>query len=255
MPSLLDALYSGPLDGLTPPRLGPLTAPAVAMRDLLAPGRLEAELERFGAGYGDADCKGQGDRRAVASLWSKWHAGALLAPYLAANLLLERDLPVSLDEVGVHLTPEGRTECLQLAHAGRPLGSLDGFTRFSTLLDDHLTPLIARLSALSGASAKVFWSNVGNSFEHFLTALEGHPMAHPGVAAEGKRLLESRTLPDGRRNPLYQPVRYVQPTSEGASAPEPTRRVRRVRRLCCLRYLLPDLGYCGNCPLPGKASG
>ncbi len=255
MPPLFDALYTGPLDGLTPPRVGPLDTPALPMRALMAPERLEAEFERFGAGYADHREPGAppepGDRRALASLWSKWHFGALLAPYLAANLLLERDLPVGLDDVGVCLTAEGRTECLQLAHAGRPLGSLDGFTRFSTLIDDHLTPLITRLAALSGASAKVFWSNVGNTFEHFLSALEAHPMAHPGVAAEGQRLLESRTLPDGRRNPLYQPVRYVQPAAKGDAPPEP---VRRVRRVCCLRYLLPELGYCGNCPLP-KASG
>ncbi|WP_136253503.1 siderophore-iron reductase FhuF [Onishia niordana] len=250
MHPLLKALYTGPLDGLSPPRVGPVKAPAVSLADLLAPARFEAELIRFGAGYGYPH--GQGDRRALISLWSKWHFGALLAPYLAANLLLERDLPVGLDEIGVHLAPAGRTERLQLAHAGRPLTSLDGLTRFSTLIDDHLTPLISDLATRSGASAKVFWSNVGNTFEHFLGALATHPMAHPGAAEEGHRLLAARTLPGGRRNPLYQPVRYFQPECQGEADASAT---KRVRRLCCLRYRLPELGYCGNCPLSNRAAG
>ncbi|WP_168016042.1 siderophore-iron reductase FhuF [Halomonas salinarum] len=250
MPPFLDTLYTGPLDGLLPPRVGPVKAPAVSLCDLLRPARFEAELVRFGAGYGYP--QGQGDRRALISLWSKWHFGALLAPYLAANLLLERDLPVGCDEVGVHLTPAGHPERLQLAHTGRPLTSLDGLMRFSTLIDDHLTPLISDLATRSGASAKVFWSNVGNTFEHFLGALATHPMAQPSAVEEGHRLLAARTLPGGRRNPLYQPVRYFQPEPQGETAASPP---RRVRRLCCLRYRLPELGYCGNCPLPEKAAG
>ncbi|WP_304526158.1 siderophore-iron reductase FhuF [Halomonas sp. I5-271120] len=250
MPLLLDALYTGPMEGLTPPKVGPIQAPALPMRDLLTPERFEAELVRFRAGYGYQS--EQGDRRALVSLWSKWHFGALLAPYLAANLLLERDLPMGLDEMGVWLTAEGRTERLQLAHAGRPLTSLDGFTRFSTLIDDHLTPLIGRLAALSGASAKVFWSNAGNTLEYFLNAVEAHPMATPGIAEEGHRLLASRTTANGRRNPLYQPVRYFQPECQGEADASAT---QRVRRLCCLRYLLPELGYCGNCPLSNRATG
>lgn len=251
MPLLLDALYTGPMDGLTPPQVGPIRPPAVPMRDLLTPARFEAELVRFKAGYGYQS--EQGDRRALVSLWSKWHFGALLVPYLAANLLLERDLPVGLDEMGVCLTTEGRTERLQIAHAGRPLASLDAFARFSTLIDDHLTPLIGRLAALSGASAKVFWSNAGNTFEHFLSAFEAHPMAAPGVAEEGHRLLTSRTIVNGQRNPLYQPVRYFQPECQGEEANVSA--TKRVRRLCCLRYLLPELGYCGNCPLSNRAAG
>ena len=250
MPLLLKALYTGPLDGLTPPQVGPVQAPALSMRELLAPARFEAELVRFAAGYGYQH--GQGDRRALISLWSKWHFGALLAPYMAANLLLERDLPVGLDEVGVHLTAAGHAECLQLAHTGRPLASLDGFTRFSTLIDDHLTPLINELACYSGASAKVFWSNVGNTFEHFLGGVDMHPMAQPGMAEEGHRLLATRTLTDGRRNPLYQPVRYFQPECQDETDAPAT---QRVRRLCCLRYLLPELGYCGNCPLSNRAAG
>jgi ferric iron reductase protein FhuF len=202
--------------------------------DLLDPACLDALLTRFGARYG------HGDRRAVASLWSKWHFSALAAHCLAANLLLERDLPLGLDELHLEQSPEGQTTGLALRHAGRPLADLDPCRRFATLLDDHLGPLIEALAAATGASQKVFWSNAGNYFEHFAGALADHPMAAPDDAEPARALMESRMLPDGRRNPLYRPVRYVEGEAE---------RPRRVRRLCCIRYLIDELGVCGNCPL------
>ncbi|HDZ38600.1 MAG TPA: hypothetical protein ENH62_09990 [Marinobacter sp.] len=49
---------------------------------------------------------------------------------------------------------------------------------------------------------------------------------------------------DGRRNPLFQPVNYlIATTGEGHD---------RRRRLCCIRYLIPELDYCSNCPLIRK---
>ncbi len=236
MTQALSTLYIGPLAGLTPPRVSAVPgADTLPARELLDPARLAALFDRFGAQYE------HGDRRAVASLWSKWHFSGLCAHALAANLLLERDLPLGLDALHLQQSPEGRTSGLELRHAGRPLGDLAPYPRFATLLDDHLTPLIEALAATTGASPKVFWSNAGNYFEYFVGALAEHPMASPGVADPAQALMESRTLPDGRRNPLYRPVRYVEPV-----APD---RPRRVRRLCCIRYLIEELGYCANCPL------
>ncbi|MDN3522213.1 siderophore-iron reductase FhuF [Halomonas ramblicola] len=236
MTQALSTLYIGPLAGLAPPRVSAAPgADTLSARDLLDPARLAALFDCFGAQYG------HGDRRAVASLWSKWHFSALSAHALAANLLLERDLPLRLDELRLIQSPEGQTTGLSLRHAGRPLGELDGLARFTTLLDGHLAPLIEALAATTGASPKVFWSNAGNYFEYFVGALAEHPMASPGMAEPAQALMESRTLPDGRRNPLYRPVRYVEPV-----APD---RPRRVRRLCCIRYLIEELGYCANCPL------
>lgn len=233
----LAQLYTGPLEALTPPLVSaqaPLDAVDGAM--LLDASRLESLLDRFAAEYG------HGDRRAVASLWSKWHFNATLAPALAANLLLDRDLPVALEQVRLVLSPVGTTERLCLAHEGTPLAVQSGLTRFSTLLDLHLTPLIEVLSGLSGAAPRVFWSNVGNVFEYFVSVIDQHPLASASALDEARLLLESRDFPDGRRNPLYRPVRYIE-SGHGEA--------QRVRKLCCLRYLLPSVGYCGNCPLEG----
>ncbi len=236
MNKALSPLYIGPLAGLAPPRVAPTPGPdALPARELLDPAYLDALFARFGAQYG------HGDRRAVASLWSKWHFSALAAHGLAANLLLERDLPLGLDELHLQQSAEGQTTGLDVRHAGRPLAGLDPHSRFATLLDGHLTPLVEALVASTGASPKVFWSNAGNYFEYFAGALGDHPMAAPDVGEPALALMASRTLPDGRRNPLYRPVRYVAPSE--ADAP------RRVRRLCCIRYLIDELGYCANCPL------
>jgi len=87
----------------------------------------------------------------------------------------------------------------------------------------------------------VFWSNAGNYFEYFAHALAHHPLALPNANAPALALLEEKILPDGCRNPLYRPVRYL-PNSD-------TDKPQRVRRLCCVRYLVGELGYCSNCPL------
>ncbi|WP_237561966.1 siderophore-iron reductase FhuF [Halomonas icarae] len=236
MPHTLSPLYIGPLRSFPPPRVSMAPeADTLPARNLLDPAYLDALFTRFGARYG------HGDRRAVASLWSKWHFSALAAHGLAANLLLERDLPLGLDDLHLEQSPEGQTTGLILRNAGRPLTTRAPSFRFATLLDGHLTPLVDALASATGASPRVFWSNAGNYFEYFAGALADHPMASSGVAKPARALMESRTLTDGRRNPLYRPVRYVTPTKSDQPA--------RVRRLCCIRYLIDELGYCANCPL------
>ncbi|MDT8896040.1 siderophore-iron reductase FhuF [Halomonas sp. I1] len=236
----LSSLYIGPMEQLTPPRVSPHAASdTIAAADLLDPARLDALMAGFSARYPG------GDRRALVSLWTKWHFATVASTTLAANLLLERDLPLALDDLRLILAPEGHVAGLCLKNEGRPLAELEGTARFSTLIDDHLTPLIEGLAAYSGASPKVFWSNAGNYFEHFTQAVPMHPMASAMTAEPAQQLLASRKLADGRRNPLYQPVRYVDAANDDAGASAP----RRVRRLCCIRYLIDELGYCGNCPL------
>ena len=239
MTTALSRLYCGPLEQLTPPIIG-IPADALPAERLLDTHVLDELLERYSVQYQSNDIK------AITSIWSKWHFSTLVVPYLAANLLLERDLPVELDEMAVLINDEGCTTSVAIAHEGKPLDSLDAFQRFERLLQGHVSPLVETLSCISGAAPKVFWSNFGNYFEYFVANMAHHPMALPHVADEAKRLLDHRVYPDGRRNPMFMPVRYM----EDASG-----EVQRTRRLCCLRYRIPEFGYCGNCPLDecGKA--
>lgn len=223
----LARLFRGPLE----PFADSLTlAPAEGARpaaDLLEPETLRGLIDRLAAHYGD------GDRRAVASLWSKSHFSTLMPAALAANLLLDLDLPVTLDEASVVADERGRTLRVALPHGGAPLDPERGEARFDRLIDGHLEPLIAALAAVSGASKKVFWSNAGNVFDFIVRGAGdlGAPVA--GVEAGLAVMAERRRY--GRPNPLYAPVSY--PPSG------------RVRRVCCLRYLAPGVGYCGTCPV------
>lgn len=223
----LAPLFRGPLerfsDSLT---LAPVEG-ARAAADLLNRETLGALIERLAADYGD------GDRRAVASIWSKSHFSALMPVVLAANLLLDLDLPVTLGEVALVADERGRTRRFALPHGGEALGPEAGETRFDRLIDGHLEPLIAALAAVSGASPKVFWSNAGNVFD-FIVRGAGDLGADAAGVEAGLALMAARRR-RGRPNPLYAPVSYP----AGG----------RVRRVCCLRYLASGVGYCGTCPV------
>lgn len=234
----LAACYTGPLANFTPPLIG-----GTPPREAFSTARwrdahwLKEDLARMAEQYPG------GDLRAVASIWSKWHFSALALTTLAANLLLNRELPVGLNDLQVILNDKGCTSRLWLPHEGTPLTTHAPYGRFATLIEQHWTPLIEQLAAISGAAPRVFWSNAGSYIDHFINVLAEHPLVNADALEAAKALLETRALANGKRNPLFQPVRYVQPNgNEG---------VKRVRKLCCLRYLLEELGTCGTCPLEG----
>ncbi|MGQ3198133.1 MAG: (2Fe-2S)-binding protein, partial [Hydrogenophaga sp.] len=79
---------------------------------------------------------------------------------------------------------------------------------------------------------RVLWSNAGNLFEAFIRRLDE---THPGLRglAPAREWLEMPT-------PLHRPVIYL-PRAEG---------VHRMRRICCMRYLVPDRVFCTTCPSP-----
>lgn len=233
---MLSHVYTGPLEGIPPIRFsgsGATASASLRASDLLDPQEMSALLARFGASYPG------GDRRAIASLWSKWHLSNVIAHGLATNLLLNRNLPLALEDTRIALSPEGYTIGLCLPHEGGLLDAPTPYQRFQRLINEHLVPLVQALSTWSGAAPRVFWSNAGNYFEHFAFALQDHPLADANTSAPALALIETAVFDDGTRNPLYRPVRY-QATAAGT---------QRIRQLCCLRYLLPEVEYCGNCPL------
>ncbi len=200
------------------------------LRDLLA---------RFAATYD------QPDPKAVASLWSKWHFSVFATPVIAASLAADHELPVALSTLEIIPHAGGRTAAVRLPHAGGPIApDTSPFSRFDRLRADHLDPLIDALAAEGGLAPKVLWGNLGALFERVVARIEqGFGPDHPGVVA-GTTILTGRSWPGRSRNPLYAPVRYM------AQADGPPLRLRKV---CCLRYLIPALDTCQTCPLdPAK---
>lgn len=216
--------------------------PATPYDRLLAPGAFAQLQGAFGQRYsGD-------DRRAWASLWAKHYIVKLLPPVMGATLLLRWRLPLALAETALMVDEGHLPQGFRLAGKGEPFaaGVSDPFELFSGLLDDHLQPLFQAIASQVKLSPKVLWSNAGNYFENLLNL-----MAKAGLPSErlapGRILLETRTRPDGSRNPLFQPVQYL-PHEDAQGQPT----LRRERKVCCVRYLLPELELCGNCPLKVK---
>lgn len=207
--------------------------PAIPGSDLLDPAVLGPTLERFAGRYD------QPEPRAVASLWAKWHFWPLLTPVVAASLMLDHALPTALDEIQVVQAPDGQTRAFKLPHGGARTAPADGFERFGPLVDQHIDPVIRALAVQSGATAKVLWSNVGNMLENLLRQIEASGMARGPGLAQARALMASRDWPGRRTNPLFEPVRYVERDGER----------KRLRRVCCIRYLIPSLDYCSTCPL------
>lgn len=229
------ALYrQPPLDNLKAPAFGQPDETTLAATELLDHDVLFAQLSRYCRYHGD-----DADFLAAASIWSKFHFSSVAIPTLVANLLLGYELPVGGGELRLALGDHGQTTRIWLPHGGVPLTSKALQARFSSLFDDHCAPLIEALAEVSGLSAKVFWSNLG----HYVEFVGKTCSRHPDFTGAGEPLLnylDTKTLPDGRRNPLYQPVRYLELGSETPA---------RVRRLCCIKYRLPGEPLCGACPL------
>jgi len=206
--------------------------PSLAARDLLDGGLAEEVVRRYARAYPGAD------RRAIVSMWTQWHFGILIVPATAAILLLERDLPLSLEQVKIALNEEGRTAAIIIPDDGvRWTGARD---RFSSLFEGHIDPLIEHFSETFRVSRRLLWTNAAAAFEWALQQAEPlNPC--PAAVSEGRAWLERRSNAEGRPNPMHGLV--LQCETDGESL--------RRRKVCCLRYMLPGFEDCGSlCPLP-----
>ncbi|TBW50001.1 siderophore-iron reductase FhuF [Marinobacter halodurans] len=204
-------------------------------RDLTDPDGLLWLLEQYEPGLLDVD------RRALVSQWSRTYFLKLTVPTVAANLLLNRQLPVGLDTMDIVLDDAGLPAAFRIPHGGEVWRSSPAgpFERFGTLLDDNFSPFIEAMNRHVKVSRTVLWSNAANYFEWLVSAMAQLPVPEP-VLKDGRALIDTERRPDGSRNRMHAPVRYL----KRECGPSPLRQ----RRHCCIRYLLPDLDLCENCP-------
>ena len=132
--------------------------PSVPLRELLSDEGLPVLLARFGESYTG------GDRRALLSQWSKHYFVRLIPPVVAAALVLNRRLPLDIDDIEVVLDEQHLPQAFKLRDAGEAFAPGDPFERFAHLQHDHLAPLIQAFSAQVKIAPKVLWSNAGNYF-------------------------------------------------------------------------------------------
>ncbi len=241
-PLRLDELmFSAPLAEIPQPvnRAGPGGVSGSSLRDGSAVDEL---LDRFATAYPG------GDRRAIASQWSKWLFHAWLSPTIATMIVEGHSLSRQSADWGVRFSSDGCAERLWLGSTVAPMQRQSVDRLFTQLVCEELGDVVAVLARLSGASVNVFWSNAGNLVEHVLTRLADHSAILPDCLPDhlADRLEQARQFLDtprlaGRRNRLYRPVVYR--VSEESTTPQ------RFRRVCCIRYRLDEYDYCENCPL------
>lgn len=213
--------------------------PSLAFDEYLAPQQLADHLLRFAPQYAEAD------RRALVSIWIKYHFLRLVPAVVAASVLHNWRLPVHITSIRVTVGEEGLPAAFILPDLGNvwEREPRNGFERFDELLDGHLDPLIRTLCAQVKIAPKVLWSSVGHYYEWMLGELAGVGAAE-GRIAQARQLLTASCRPNGYTNPLYGSIRYVQ--RPGIEA------LHRQRKHCCVRYLLPGKTLCATCPHTDK---
>lgn len=174
------------------------------------------------------------DRRPALSIWMGWHFQSVLPPLVAANVLLDRSPTLDLDAMTFALSPEHKAVGLGVGPDVHALSPQAGVERFEPLVRTYLGPLVAHAAGRTALTPRVLWSNAGHVFERIVAELEASFGPRPGLAA-ARALLAMPVWPDGVPNMLHAPVRTV----DG----------RRLRRVCCMRYLFPDGRICGVCPM------
>ncbi len=180
----------------------------------------------------------------LAVLWAKMYGFRIIAATLPPALLLDRQLPVDLDETRMALDPEdGCATCLHIPHAGCRFSSADPFERLCSAIRGHLDPVLEAVSLHMQAPITALRGDAAVNFHHI--AYEVTQVA----ASTGRRLdcdvmklATATNWPDGAPNTLHAP--FLPRESCGG---------REIRRTCCLYYQASDDGsFCATCPVAEK---
>jgi ferric iron reductase protein FhuF len=232
IPSLKPILFGGLKDFAHTLVLSDDPRPAIPGPDLLRPATMQDLLDKAAAHLGE------GDIRARMSLWCIDYVHALIPLSVVARLVLNRRLPIALDEVSLILDDDFMPSAIRIRDDGAMDWRRDPHAMFGPLIQDHLRPLFEAWSAQTGISPRVLWTNAANLYEAILRGLEKIPLAGRRLTAQADRLIHEPHWPDGSQNPFRNPVLYRRdhPTNQ------------RWRRVCCVRYLIPRYDYCSNCP-------
>ncbi|MFS8056686.1 siderophore-iron reductase FhuF [Rhizobium sp. BR 317] len=215
-----------------------LDAPAgcdvIACSALCEADRFNSIIDRYGAAFLPAD------RRAIVSLWTLYYFSTLTINTALAWLELRRVLPVSLNEISLCLDRETATPVSFLLPDLGQVRELDIHAAMTPLVRQHIAPLTDAISDHAHLSAKLLWGNAAGYLDWIVD--ETGRQSAPALAEEGAPLFSDPVFPDGEKNPLCGTLRSM--TDESGL------QFKR-RKVCCLRYCLPDIGGCGlTCPLP-----
>lgn len=171
----------------------------------------------------------------VLSEWSKYYFIRMLAPVIAANVLLGHALPVRLSELELIFGKDGTIHGFVVEDQGAPIMTT-GVDSYESLVEDNLKPLIESWSLHFSVPIKILWVNAARYVNWINVQLDEAGM-DAEIGKTVKQLLEHRYIND-KINPMFGCYRLRR------IADKPV----QVRRNCCLRYRLPTTELCDDCP-------
>jgi len=178
---------------------------------------------------------------AVASMWSKSYLSLFTGGWLIARVFLDREIVTSVDRLLLIQNELGLITSVAVPNEGRAVASIRELSDFIPLFRQHIEPHFLSLSQVTGIKVSVLWSNVASGVDTLLKMLNAYGLLTPEKLQVLNRLFTEKFWPDGERNLMYRPVfTRISPTGETVY----------LRKGCCLRYLLSEMGYCKNCCLP-----
>ena len=171
----------------------------------------------------------------VLSEWSKYYFIRILAPVIAASVLLGHALPVRLSELELIFGKDGTVHGFVVKEQGTPI-TTTGVARYESLIEDNLKPLIESWSLHFSVPIKILWVNAARYINWINVQLEQAGM-DVEICNTVKLLLDHRYINDNV-NPLFGCYRSKRIANK----------LVQVRRNCCLRYRLQATELCDDCP-------
>jgi ferric iron reductase protein FhuF len=163
----------------------------------------------------------RGERLARVSLWTMYYFSALIIPVVERAARTGRVPASAIDVLLCECGADGHVVGFRPRAGARDHGDFDD------LVDDHLAVAVEACGRMTGFPARVAWSNAAVVIDYAI--------AEARAGGDADALREAEALIAGASHPLL-----ARPYKDG----EP-----RERRVCCLRYLLPEGTLCpGICP-------
>lgn len=191
-------------------------------------------LDRFLASFPEGV-----DRRGVGVLWGSRYIARFSSALLGASLVLRHQLPISIEDIQLVISDDGwSVTALRIPHGGALHSKGDIFELTDLLIRKNYEPIISVVSTWAEVAPRVLWSAAASNIYWAMEPILSLSDLSADQAEDFNLLFSSRLCPDGRRNPMFEPVRWFE-TPDG---------IVPGRRVCCLIYLLRDGGLCGRCP-------
>lgn len=165
----------------------------------------------------------RGERFARVSLWTMYYFSALVIPVVERAVRTGRVPASAIDALLCERDADGLVVGFRQRADAR-----DGHG-FDDLVEDHLAVAVEICGRLTGFPARVAWSNAAVVIDYAIAEARGSDDLDANILREAEALIGAAG------HPLL-----AKPFKEG---------VARERRVCCLRYLLPEGSLCaGICP-------